>query len=81
MTDQWTAAGLYGATPQAPSYVGAPTQALGTDEVGTGGWRRLVDPANPLVWFGIALAVTVGLIGVAGSVRLGPARASLSVGE
>jgi len=70
----YDAQSIYGATPQAPSYgVAAPTQAMGTDDIRTG-WRGLVDPNNPLMWFGVILLVTVGAAGVAGSVRLGRAR-------
>jgi hypothetical protein len=77
----WSASSLYGATPQAPSYgVAAPTQGMGTDDIATG-WRGLVDPNNPLMWFGIVLLVTVGAAGVAGSVRLGRARASVSLDQ
>jgi hypothetical protein len=72
---------LYGATPQAPAYpLAAPTQAMATDDIRTG-WRGLLDPANPLLWFGIVLLVTVGAAGVAGSARLGRARVAVSVNE
>jgi hypothetical protein len=71
----FTAASVYGSTPQAPSMVGKPTQAMGLDDISTG-WRGLVDPNNPLMWFGVILAVTFGLAGVAGSVRLGKAKLS-----
>lgn len=72
---------LYGATPQAPSYgVAAPTQAMGTDDIAAG-WKGLVDPNNPLFWFGAILLVTVGAVGVAGSVRLGRARVAASIDE
>lgn len=69
---------LYGITPQAPSWAGmnAPTAGMGTDDVASG-WRALVDPRNPLMWFGVLLAVTVGFAGVAGSVRLGRAKLAL----
>lgn len=70
----WTAQSLYGATPQAPSYdVAAPTQGMATSDLAYG-WRGLVDPRNPLMWFGVVLLVTVGAAGLAGSVRLGRAR-------
>lgn len=76
----YTAQSLYGATPQAPSYgVAAPTQGMSTDNIATG-WKGLIDPNNPLVWFGAILLVTVGAAGVAGSVRLGRAKISASVG-
>ena len=75
------AATLYGTTPQAPSYpVASPTQNMGTDDI-TAGWRGLLDPANPLMWFGVVLLVTVGAAGVAGSVRLGRARLSASIDQ
>lgn len=78
----YDAASLYGATPQAPSYgvTTPPTQSMGTGDI-AGGWRALVDPGNPLVWFGAILAVTIGLVGVAGSVRLAGARVSGAVGK
>jgi len=72
---------LYGASPQAPSYgpAAAPTQAMAhTDDIRTG-VRGLVDPANPLVWFGVVLLITVGAAGAAGSVRLGQAKLSASL--
>ena len=69
----YTAQSVYGATPQAPSLVGAPTQSMALDDMRTG-WRGLVDPNNPLMWFGVVLLVTVGAAGVAGSVRLGRAK-------
>lgn len=78
----WDAQSLYGQSSQAPSYgpSAAPTQAMAhTDDIRTG-VRGLVDPSNPLVWFGIILLVTVGAAGAAGSVRLGKAKLSASVG-
>jgi hypothetical protein len=78
---QFTAASVYGATPQAPSFgVAAPTQQMGLDDLRTG-WKGLMDPKNPLVWFGVVLALTVGFAGVAGSARIGPARVAASVGS
>ncbi|HEX6869894.1 MAG TPA: hypothetical protein VF163_02245 [Micromonosporaceae bacterium] len=77
----YTAASLYGTTPQGPSYgvpVAAPTAGMATDDIRSG-WRGLVDPHNPLMWFGAILAVTFGLAGVAGSVRLGRAKLSGSI--
>lgn len=38
-------------------------------------------PRNPLVWVGGVLAVTFGLASVAGSVKLGRAKVSASVGK
>ncbi len=72
---------VYGVTPQVGSYgVAAPTQQMGTDDI-TAGWRGLVDPNNPLMWFGVVLLITVGAAGVAGSVRLGRARIGVNAGQ
>lgn len=38
-------------------------------------------PDNPLFWFGGLLLVTVGLIGAATSVRLGPFKAAIAAGN
>jgi hypothetical protein len=79
--DQFSAATLYGATPQAPSYgVAAPTQSMATDDM-TSGWKGLLDPHNPLFWAGVVLAVTFGAAGVAGSVRVGRAKVSGSIDQ
>lgn len=78
---QYTASGLYGITNQGPSYgVAAPTQRMGTDELDTG-FRALIDPKNPLVWFGVLLLVTVGAAGVAGSGKLGPISIGAKIGK
>jgi hypothetical protein len=37
--------------------------------------------SNPLVWFGIFLAVTVGAASAAGSVRLGKVKVSAAAGK
>ena len=76
----WTATSLYNTTPQAPAWAGvaAPTQAMATT-ANSGGWRGLVDPHNPLMWFGAVLLVTVGAAGLSGSVRLGRAKLSAAL--
>lgn len=81
MTSPFSAEALFGAAPIAPSMgAAAPTQVMGVDHSDSGfGW--LVNPHNPLMWFGIFLLATVGAAGIAGSVRLGPARASGSIGK
>lgn len=77
----YDARSVYGATPQAPSYgIAAPTQQMATDDI-TAGWKGLVDPNNPLMWFGVILLITVGAAGVAGSVRLGRARLGVAVDQ
>jgi hypothetical protein len=75
----FTAQAAYGALPMAPTYgVAAPTQAMATDDIKTG-LRGLVDLNNPLFIFGMIMAVTFGLAGAAGSVRLGRAKFSAAV--
>ncbi len=73
---------LYGATPQAPSYqTPAPvTQQMSSGDLPTG-VKGLLHPDNPLFWFGAVLAVTLGAVGVAGSVRLGRAKLSASLDQ
>lgn len=78
-----SAAALYGVQPQAPSGGFAkPTESMGfgVDDIADG-WRALVDPRNPLLWFGVVLAVTLGAAGVSGSVKAGPIKGSASVGD
>lgn len=77
----YTASSMYGApAPAMPSAgVAAPTAPMATSGVATG-WRRIVDPRNPLFWFGAVLAVTTGAAAFAGSVRVGKATAKVSVG-
>lgn len=36
---------------------------------------------NPLLWFGIVAGVTLGLIGVSTSARVGPLRGAISAGK
>jgi len=76
----FTSAQLYGTQPQAPTYgVGTATQAMGVD-ADRHGMAALIDPNNPLVWFGALLLITVGAAAVSGSARLGRAKVSASVG-
>ena len=80
-TSHYTAAGLYGYAGQGPTYgIASPIQQMASDELDQG-WWALVDPHNPLVWFGALLLVTVGAAGVAGSIKLGPAKLSASIGK
>lgn len=73
---------VYGQQSASPSYgVAAPTQGMASVSDFSDGWRGLVDPRNPLVWLGGFMLATVGLAGVAGSVRLGKARVSAQVGS
>ena len=46
------------------------------------GWKGLLDfRNNPLPWVGVVLLVTIGAGSVAGSVRLGRAKLSASLGQ
>ncbi len=78
----WTAADVFGMQPTAPDYgvTSAPTQHMATSDI-AGGWRALVDPANPLVWLGGLLVLTVGFAALSGTVRVGKVTASASVGR
>lgn len=81
----WTSQSLYGmgsASPVMDPVGAAPTQTMMpvTGDFGDG-YKSLVNPRNPLFWFGVVLVVTVGAAGVAGTVRVGPARVSGSVGK
>lgn len=81
MLNNMTAATLYGTAPQGPAYgTMAPTQTMGTDTLATG-IKALVDPNNPLMWFGLTLVIMVGAAAVSGNVRLGRAKLSASVGK
>lgn len=76
----FSAACMYGAGVQIPD-AATPTAHMGSDDA-VSGWKGLLDfRSNPLPWVGVILLVTVGAIGVAGSVRLGRAQLSASVGE
>lgn len=75
----YSSQGVYGCQPVMPSAaLAAPTQTMATDNT-RGGWRALVDPANPLFWVGVIAVVTFGFAGVAGSVRIGGAKASVDL--
>lgn len=81
MQYDYTAQSVYGIAPQMPSAgVAAPTQHMGTDDI-RNGVRGLVDPNNPIFWAGVLAVIGFGLAGFAGSVRLGRAKASVSVGD
>lgn len=78
----FTAATIYGCTSPEPqvSTVGTETahMAPGAFPATMSG---LVNPRNPLAWLALLALATVGAAGLAGSVRLGPARISGSVGK
>lgn len=69
---------LTGLAPVEPSYHRASPVEAGAVAI-PDGLRGLVSPHNPLFWFGGILAVTFGLVGVSGSVRVGKARATAGI--
>jgi hypothetical protein len=79
----WTAGTLFGASVQVPTSAAGVSHsiaAMGPDS-DKRGWRAMLDPDNPLFWAGLVILVTFGAAGGAGSVRLGGAKASASVGK
>jgi hypothetical protein len=75
------AATIYGCpNVQAPASGGSFTAHMAPSVVPEG-LAGLVSPRNPLMWFGVIMLATVGAAGLAGSVRLGPAKLSGSVGK
>ena len=73
---------VYSMTGLAPRDAGpvpvGPTQHVAVDAHTV---TSVVSPQNPLFWFGLLLATTVGLVGVSGSARIGRAKVSASVGS
>lgn len=65
---------------RAPSIVQHVAPVTQTAAVGHGP-AGMLDPGNPLLWAAGFVALTLGLVGVSGSVRLGKAKASASVGS
>lgn len=77
----FTAASVYGTQAQVPSAgLSAVTEPMGVtfDDKGLAG--AMVDPHNPLFWFGLFLLGTVGAAGLSGSARLGKAKIAASLG-
>ncbi|HTF08537.1 MAG TPA: hypothetical protein VK659_10250 [Asanoa sp.] len=70
--------GLRPVSPPSDTGLAAPTQRVAIDDIDAMSW---ISPRNPLVWIGAILLVTVGAAQVAGSVRLGKAKVSASVGQ
>lgn len=77
----YSAASMYGASTQMPSATATPIESVAPSAPEFNGLRSFVDPKNPLVVLGLILAATIGAVGVAGSARVGPARASGSLGK
>jgi hypothetical protein len=82
MFGDWSVASQVGLMPRVQT-TGDTGLAASTDRVAVSDGDRfgLFSPSNPLLWFGIFLAVTVGAAGAAGSVRLGKVKLSASAGK
>ena len=77
----FTAQSIYGTGPVMPGIGVDPDTAISATGTTPMGWRGMLNPRNPLLWFGGLLLVTVGAAGVAGSARIGPVKVSGSVGS
>ncbi|MCL1872158.1 MAG: hypothetical protein FWF90_17350 [Promicromonosporaceae bacterium] len=55
--------------------------AMATPADGVAKTGGLLSPSNPLFWFGVVAAVTLGLASVSTSVRAGDASAAFKVGK
>lgn len=75
------AATIYGCSPMLPPGADVSGLAHGSTVDFTPGYRGLANPRNPLMWLGVLLLATVGAAGLAGSVRLGPAKLSGAIGK
>jgi hypothetical protein len=76
------AASKYGGALAGPSAVSrdhsaATTSAGPSLEINSPPWS----PENPLFWFGILAAASVGLMGYSTTVRVGPAKAGVEIGK
>jgi hypothetical protein len=71
---------LTGLKPVEPRYV-APHSLEAGATASPDGFAGLLHPDNPMLWFGLILAVTAGLIGGAGGVRVGKTKASIHIGK
>lgn len=77
----FSAATMYGTQAQVPSAgVAAVTQPMGISFDDGSFAGSLLDPHNPLMWFGVFLLATVGAAGLSGSARLGKAKLTAAVG-
>jgi len=76
--DPYTASNRTGlfAVPQVPTQATTSTLAAG-QEFATG----VLNPQNPLFWFGVVLAGTLGLVAISGAIRVGPVKAGASIGK
>jgi hypothetical protein len=73
--------GKYGLTDSAPSPATTELTAVATPRAGAATAGQPWHPDNPLFAFGLIAAVTFGLAAFSTNVRVGSARAGLSVGK
>lgn len=83
MIDYMTPHNLYGVQPPAmPSAEDQlPAIAKQAGRMTFGAASPVWSPDNPLMWFGVLLGATFGLIGFATAVRVGPAGAAVKLGK
>ena len=75
-----TAAYIYGTAPTFIPAV-APDTALSATDSARRGLKAFTDPQNPVTWLVGLVLVTIGFAGIAGSVKLGPAKLGGSIGK
>ena len=78
--DGWTPANLYGVG-AASSGTPADSPLAGSTGLTSTASSPIWHPDNPLLWFGGLLAVIAGAAGFAASGRVGPVKASGSIGK
>lgn len=71
----------YGLTPGPSSPATTELTAIATPSRGAASAAQPWNPENPLFWFGVIAAATFGLAAFSTNVRVGNARAGLSVGD
>lgn len=71
----------YGLTDSAPSPATTELTAVATPRAGAASAAQPWNPDNPLFWFGVIAAATFGLAAFSTNVRVGNARAGLSIGD
>jgi hypothetical protein len=83
-SETWAPTGVaarFNLAPTRPSAAHTELNAVSTPAEGAETDAQPWNPANPLFWFGALAALTFGLMAVSTTVRVGPAKASLSLGE
>lgn len=83
MWDNFTAGGLYGVPQSTPPAAHLDTSPGIATVAGPAAHDNaaLWSPQHPLFVFAVLIAASAGLIGFAGSARLGPAKSSVNLGK